>query len=247
VLDAFGTESFPVVRLHDRSALAMHFAAARARQRFPAAAIESLSVAQNVSGGTLLLSHVLNELSETQRTELTQLLGQADAVLWVEPGTHADSRALIAMRERLLGSFHVVAPCTHQATCGLLALGNERHWCHHFAAPPKGLKADPNWVHFSQRAGIDLRSVPYSCLVLERKGLRASAGEDVLGWQRVLGSPRVYKGYARLFTCAVEGVEEIEVQRRLAPDVFKAMEKGHPPAFVRGEMDGGRFTTLETR
>ena len=247
VLDAFGTDSFPVVRLHDRSALAMQFATARARQRFPAATIESVPVAENVSGGTLLLSHVLNELSDSQRTELTQLLAQADAVLWVEPGTHADSRALIAMRERLLGSFHVVAPCTHQAACGLLALGNERHWCHHFATPPKGLKADPNWVHFSQRAGIDLRSVPYSFLVLERKGLRAAVGKDVSGWQRVLGSPRVYKGFARLFTCAALGVEEIEVQRRLAPDVFKAMEKGHPPTLVRGEMEAGRFTTLETR
>ena len=75
---------------------------------------------------TVIISHVLNELTETGRRTLRQVIDRADAILWVEPGTYADSRALIAMREELREQFHVIVLCTHQAVCGLLVPGNER-------------------------------------------------------------------------------------------------------------------------
>jgi ribosomal protein RSM22 (predicted rRNA methylase) len=190
----------------------------------------------------LLISHVLNELDEAGGRALRQVIDCANAVLWVEPGTFADSHALIAMRETLREQFNLIAPCTHQAACGLLSLGNERHWCHHFASPPTGIMADSNWVRFAQRAGIDLRSLPYSFLVLERRGLREPApGLLAEGWSRVLGEPRVYKGFARVLGCQADGVRELELQKRDAPEVFKAMKTGNGPSLIRGKGDGKRF------
>ena len=130
-------------------------------------------------------------------------------MLWVEPGTRADSRALIAMREKLREKFHVVAPCTHPDSCGMLVPKNSRHWCHFFAEPPAGVMADPNWVRFAQRAGIDLRSLPYSYLIVDRQSTRTGT--------RVIGEPRLHKGYAKVLACDASGVREVMVQKRDVP------------------------------
>jgi len=194
----------------------------------------------------LVVSHVLNELDEAGGRALRQAIDGADAVLWVEPGTHADSRALIAMRESLRENSVVIAPCTHQAACGLLAAGNERHWCHNFAAPPAGIMADANWVRFAQRAGIDLRSLPYSFLVLERRGLReplASAMPE--GVSRIIGQPRLYKGYAKVFSCQEDGVRDLTLQKRDAPELFKELKAGRAPALHRWTLDGKRSVDVK--
>ena len=250
VLDAIGAASFEKFCVLDHSALAMHFAAGRAERMFPNLPVEltSLDDATTSSVGTLVISHVLNELDEAGGRALRQVIDRAHAVLWVEPGTHADSRALIAMREALREQFHVIAPCTHQSACGLLAGENARHWCHHFASPPAGIMADSNWVRFAQRAGIDLRSLPYSFLVLEHRGLREPVqGSSPAGWSRVLGEPRVYKGFAKVLSCHSDGVRELELQKRDAPEIFKAMKHDKAPALLRGEDDGRRFRSIAER
>ncbi len=243
VLRAFGPEKFPSLRLFDRSSLAMEFAAARAGAVFPNLPVNAGAAADGRIG-LLVLSHVLNELSEAERESLLQLAHRAAAVLWVEPGTHADSRGLIAMRERLRDEFEVVAPCTHREACGLLAAGNERHWCHNFAAPPPGIMADSNWVRFAQRMGIDLRSLPYSFLVLERKGLRTVA-EKFSGWSRVVGTPRVYKGFAKLFSCQADGVRDLTLQKRDAPAVFKRLRNEEPVLLTKQRAADGRVEGVE--
>lgn len=172
--------------------------------------------------GVLVVSHVWNELADRDRRRLLAVAGRAAAVLWVEPGTYADSRALIAVREILRDTFHVVAPCPHQAACGILAPENERHWCHFFADPPPHLLADSEWVRFAQRVGIDLRSLPYSFLVLERRALGAVAGRTT----RIIGAPRIYKAYVRVLQCAEDGVREVEVRQRDDPERFKRLKKG---------------------
>ena len=250
VLDAFGPERFEALRLFDQSPLAMEFAAQTARRRFPSLRIEPVEsgwVAGAESIGVLVISHVLNELDEAGGRALRQVIDRAQAVLWVEPGTFADSRALIAMREDLRDKFLVVAPCTHQAACGLLAPDNGRHWCHHFAAAPPGIMADANWVRFAQRAGIDLRSNPYSFLVLERRGLREPMpGTLPDGWSHVLGVPRVYKGFAKVLSCQEAGVRELELQKRDAPDVFKAFKNREAEAVYRFQIEGDRVTSAQS-
>jgi hypothetical protein len=236
------------LRVFDHSPLAMEFAAFAARRQFPTLHVETASrAALEECSGTLVISHVLNELDETARRLLRQSIDRAQAVLWVEPGTFADSRALIAIRESLRETFEFIAPCPHQASCGLRAPGNERHWCHHFAAPPPGIMADSNWVRFAQRAGIDLRTLPYSYLVMEKKGQPVPSHPrltDAAGWARILGEPRVYKGFAKLLSCQAAGVSEFELQKRVDPTAFKAFKEGHAPSLWRYKVEGQRIVEL---
>jgi hypothetical protein len=238
------------LRLFDQSHLATEFAAPAARRQFPSLSVETIHRAdleRDELPGTLVISHVLNELDEAAGRLLRRSLERAQAVLWVEPGTFADSRALIAVRESLRDNFEFLAPCPHQASCGLLAPDNERHWCHHFATPPPGIMADSNWVRFAQRAGIDLRSLPYSYLVMEKKGLRAQSSAHLPAaenWMRILGQPRVYKGFARLLSCQASGVRELDLQKRVDPTVFKSLKEGHAPSLWRYKLEERRIVQL---
>jgi hypothetical protein len=249
VVEFFGPGRFTVLRLFDLSPLAMNHAVAAARAAFPDLAVEPVGDDRRVgaeSPGVLVLSHVLNELAAETQAQLLRLVRRADAVLWVEPGTHADSRALIAWREQLREQFRVIAPCTHGSVCGVLAPENARHWCHHFAAPPPGLMADSGWVRFAQRAGIDLRRLPYSFLALERQG-RCDPAPAALpeGWSRVIGAPRVYKGYAKVLSCQADGVREFELQKRDAPEVFRRFAAGKDVPLFRATVTGGRLKQVE--
>jgi ribosomal protein RSM22 (predicted rRNA methylase) len=203
----------------------MRFAAHRTQKDFPNLTVETASV-RDLRGDTpidvLVVSHVVNELDEAGRADLAALIARSTTVLWVEPGTYDVSRTLVAWREKLRGDFRVIAPCTHQAPCGLLAPANERHWCHHFAAPPSEIFANSDWVRFGQRAGIDLRSLPYSFLVLDKR-TASSAAES--GLSRILGEPRHFKGFAKIFNCSADGVEELTLQKRDSPELFKELKR----------------------
>lgn len=229
--------------LHDHSSLAIDFAEHRARRLSAALAVERASYRflQETPIDLLVLSHVVNELDANDRAELSGLLDRATTVIWVEPGTHEVSRALVDWRERWLAAgAHVVAPCTHRAACGLLAPGNERHWCHFFASPPPEIFANSGWVRFGQRAGIDLRSLPYSFLVLDRRPTALPTGAS-----RILGEPRVYKGYAKIFNCDAEGVSELMLQQRADKGLFKSLKRTHGPLIYRWTREGERINGAE--
>jgi transposase len=100
--------------------------------------------------------------------ELRALCARARAIIWVEPGTHGVSRQLSALRDELRATFAIIAPCTHAKACPILLPENSRDWCHHFAPPPSEIFAQPDWVKFGPRAGIDLRSLPYCFFALDR-------------------------------------------------------------------------------
>jgi hypothetical protein len=237
VVDFFGAGHFTALSVHDHSELAMDFAEHHGRRQFPSlrvARADTRLLRGSEPIGVLVLSHVLNELDEIARAELAGLCARAQAILWVEPGTHEVSRALGGWRERLRAAgLHAVAPCPHSAACGVLAAGNERHWCHFFATPPANLYADSDWVKFGQRAGIDLRSLPYAFLAMDRNAgsaqvARSSASPPNLS--RILGEPRLYKGYAKVFACDAGGVAELMLQKRDAPALFKQLKHGAGPA-----------------
>jgi SAM-dependent methyltransferase len=243
VLEFFGRENFDRLTLWDHSPLATHFAAAQANQEFPA-----LQIAQAVPGfltssdpvGLLVISHVINELPPAALTELKKLVARANAVLWVEPGTHAVSRQLGALRDGFLSDgFRVVAPCTHQNTCPALAPGRERDWCHFFAPPPSAIFADSEWVKFGQRAGIDLRSLPYCFLALDRS---PEAAPPVDGLSRVIGRPEHFKPYARLLSCDATGLADLELPKRADPALFKQLERTKAPLVCRWQREGDKIT-----
>jgi len=239
VLSAFGSSQFDSLQVWDHSPLACDFAIESAHREFPNLKVERFTTGNPV--GLLVLSHVLNELAPAARAELLALAGQAGAILWVEPGTHVLSRGLISLREELRASFRVVAPCTHQAACGLLATENARHWCHAHAAPPPNIYADSDWVKFGQRAGIDLRSLPYSFLALERLNPAQPASPSSTGAARIIGEPRHFKGFATLLSCDQDGVVELILQKRTDPALFKKLERDPGLPLYHWEKAGNRI------
>src|SRR5690606_14911364 len=127
----------------------------------------------------------------------------------VEQGTHIASRKLIAAREILRKTHHIVAPCTHQNACGLLTPDNASHWCHHFAKPPGEVFRSAFWQEFTKELNIDLHSLPVSYLVGQKKP--AASSEANLA--RVIGYARLYKGYCKFLACAHDGVREKRLQK----------------------------------
>ena len=230
-----GEDRVSLLRLWDHSALAADFATEAAHARFPRLAVEHMTpgfLAGDEPAGILVISHVLNELPAAELLALRGLASRAAAIIWVEPGTQEVSRALIAVREQLRDRFRVVAPCTHGRACGLLAPENSRHWCHDFAAPLPGIFTDSDWVKFGQRAGIDLRSLPYSFLALERRQANP-ADEPDSGFSRVVGEPRIYKGFAKVLNCDASGVAELMLQKRDAPELFRQLRRPEGPLIYR--------------
>jgi hypothetical protein len=245
VISFFGADNFDSLTAWDHSALACDYAAATAERIFP-----TLRVAQATPGlltgndsiGLLIVSHVLNELAPAAVTELHTLIGRADAVIWVEPGTHAVSRQLGAIRDELRASFRIVAPCTHENPCPVLQPGNERHWCHFFAPPPSEIFADSHWVKFGQRAGIDLRSLPYCFVALDRASA-ASAPDETLS--RIIGRPEHFKPYARLLNCDASGLNELELLKRANPALYKELERSKAPLVYRWQREGNKIVSGE--
>ncbi len=243
-LDHFGSTRTTALRLVDRSALALAYAARRAGQRFPGLRVLRGAPEPPPPGGTpaparvVLLSHLLTELAPVQTEALLEELRAATSILWVEPGTYAASLALIAVRERLRDQFHPVAPCPHRGPCGILAAGNEPHWCHHFARPPGGVFTDPFWGRFANLLQIDLRSLPVSYLVLDRNPPTPLPADTV----RTLGRPRVYKAELRVLACAPEGVREHPLPKRQHPAAYRQARKDRFASLQVWSRSEGRIT-----
>jgi ribosomal protein RSM22 (predicted rRNA methylase) len=219
---------------HDRSPLAVQFAAERVRAAFPAVAVSSRAEADRDT--LLLLSHVLTELAPADFDRVLALAREAGEVVWVEAGTHAGSRRLIEARERLRAELAVIAPCTHRAPCGLLTAENARHWCHHFARVPSEIFQDARWIEFGRELGIDLRSLPYSFLVLAR-----DAAPQPDGISRVIGQPREYKGHAKVLSCQASGVAEFMLQKRDAPALHRAVIRSEEAPLFRCQIAAGKI------
>jgi SAM-dependent methyltransferase len=232
------------IHVWDHSPIARQFAREKAALAWPERKVAEAGDETPPAGtSTLVISHVLNELNALTRDALLQAIQQVQAVLWVEPGTSDVANELIRWRERLGAEFRFVLPCPHQGRCGLFQPGNERHWCHHFAPPPAGIFADSQWVRFGQRAGIDLRSLPYSVLIMERHALpeRAALPADT---SRILGRPDVLKPYARLLNCDATGVQELTLPKRLDPALYRRLDRPEAPRLFRWECNDASIQRL---
>jgi hypothetical protein len=240
VISFFGAGQFDTLSVWDHSPLACDFAAASARRDFPALRVSSATPGTMTSAepvGLLVVSHVLNELTPDALTGLRALIARAENVLWVEPGTHRVSRALGTLHDEVRSDFRLVAPCTHAHACPMLAPGRERDWCHFFAPPPGEIFADPQWVRFGQRAGIDLRSLPYCFLALDRR-----LNEPLpSGLSRVIGRPEHFKPYARLLSCDATGLSNLELPKRANPALFKQLDRTRSPLVYRWQREGDKI------
>jgi SAM-dependent methyltransferase len=240
IIGNFGPTAFASLAVWDHSPIAGHFARAAAQRDFPDLDI-SIASPGFLGGrepiGLLLISHVLNELQPSGFDEIRSLVARSAAVVWTEPGTREASRALGRLRDEFSANFNLVAPCTHSNGCPILTPGNERHWCHHFASPPPAIFSDSNWVKFGQRAGVDLRSLPYSFIALDRKWKSKETGLS-----RVIGRPEHFKPYARLLNCDATGLLELKVLKRTNPELFKELDRTRRPLVYKWTREGTTIT-----
>ena len=123
------------------------------------------------SESVLLISHVLTELSELDKSKLIASLENYSMFIWVEPGTKKESHSLINIRNKYMNEFDFILPCPHSGTCPLT--GSSEDWCHFFAEPPRDIFHSSYWKEFNKYFSIDLRSLPLSFLVGLRKDKRS--------------------------------------------------------------------------
>jgi ribosomal protein RSM22 (predicted rRNA methylase) len=216
-------EAYPQIKevtVADVSNRAVDFATRRIRADFPGVGCAVRDASRPLAPGTLLLvSHVLNELSPAARDGLVALAAQAEDVIWVEAGSHADSRNLSAIRDLLKETFSIVAPCQHSKSCGMLAPQASQHWCHFFTSFPSHAAQDARWSQLGRDLGIDLRALPYSFLVLQKQpALTPEAA-------RIIGTPEEKRGHFSVLACESCGVRELVAQKRDVPGFFKALRK----------------------
>ena len=80
---------------------------------------------------------------------------------------------------------------------------------------------DADWTRFGDEMGIDLRSLPLSYLVLDRRP-RQPMPE---GAARLIGRPRVYKPNALVYACDSSGVSERSITKRALPAEYRLAKK----------------------
>jgi ribosomal protein RSM22 (predicted rRNA methylase) len=241
------TSSYEVV-LSDRSQKARSFAAEKIKKIHNSAKVscstpELLAVSQR---DLIVVSHVLTELNDNDLSRLTSQVKNAGAVLWVEPGTPFCAQKIANLRQELIRNFRIIAPCPHSLSCPLQT--QEGDWCHFFASPPAEIFQSSFWRHFAKEMRIDLRSLPVSFFVLERRPQldcatfheSAESGEkDPAGnsqqpvsstpgsfRQRIIARPRFYKGHAKVLSCNSDGSSSRhDLQQRHFKKEFKEWEK----------------------
>ena len=232
------------VTVWDRDERAREYAAARVRDEVSETNVRVAPAPPDADHGhdLVLVSHVLDELEDSDLASLLDVVRGARAVIWVEPGSRITSRRLSEAREELLRDFDVLAPCPHAARCGMLAEDQQRNWCHHFARPPQEVYTDGRWAEFGRELGIDLRSVPYSFLVLGREERAPEA------LTRILGRPRVQRGRALIDTCAADGVRAEAILQRVDKSLFKKLGDSAGRTFLLElERDGERIVRAELK
>lgn len=242
MIEAIGIESVDEVILWDHSTLAIAFARDRIREQYPTlkVTLDDRSDGNRVTDALCLVSHVLNEIHYEERDALSKRLANAKQIFWVEPGNHASSRMLLEQREALLGDFIPVAPCVCSQPCPMKQEDNARHWCHFFGKPPVVAFTDSQWAQFAKMMEIDLRSLPYSFLALDSKQIARALERG--GASRLIGRPRQYKGYTRLYSCDEKGLNDYELQKRDDKSLWKILKKGNGESlFNWSRIEAGRI------
>lgn len=220
----YATRNPNPVLLSDRSQRARQFAQNKIKSQFPELTVHECPPEELTFKKTdlILISHVLTELNDSQLQRLTAQISTAGTIVWVEPGTPFCSRRLVGIRKELAADFSVISPCPHQSVCGLE--NSEKDWCHMFAQPPQDIFHDSDWSRFAKELNIDLRSLPTSFLVLERKdSIEANSASGQR--KRLIGRPRFYKGQAKLILCDESGVRETSLQERWHKSDFKKWQR----------------------
>lgn len=119
------------------------------------------------------------------------------ALVVIEPGSRAESRALHVARSILLAEGATVfAPCLHAAECPMLR--DARDWCHEDLADV----ALPPWLQgVAKAAGLRWEGLTWSYLVLRRDGRTLRGAMPAAAPMRMVSLPTVTKGKTEAWWC----------------------------------------------
>jgi ribosomal protein RSM22 (predicted rRNA methylase) len=145
----------------------------------------------------VIASYVLGELREPVAPILWEQA--ADTIAFVEPGTPAGYRRILAARAAVIdaGGF-TVAPCPHDLPCPL----PEDDWCHF------GVRLPRSKLH-RRAKGVELgyEDEKFSYAVLSREPVATAA-------VRIIRPPQVRSGHVILATCERDGIRRRTVSRK---------------------------------
>lgn len=215
----------PHIHLWDHSDLARSYAQKKLITLGAQEVSEMKDPIHGFKGKVILASHMINELREGVKNAFLNALKEAEVVIWVEAGSRVTSQKLSHCRDVLLkgdSHFEVLLPCPQGlAKCPLSEQGSA-DWCHFFAVVDAEFHQSSFWREFADRMGVDLRSLPLSVLVLQKK--KSIAVMDPKR-HRLLGTPRVYKGYLKVQSChGRTGVKEYTLDKRSDRALFKEIK-----------------------
>lgn len=247
-LAAWEENAIEEVLLWDHSMLACRFAQKTIQEAYPNLTVtiaSGTSSWDSLEETIVLVSHTLNELTEEAQKTLTAQISGAAQIIFVEAGNHVTSHLLIKQREALKEHFNIVAPCTHCDDCPMQIGENRHHWCHFFGKPAIEAFTEGDWALFATMMEIDLRSLPYSCLVLNANRLEKL--DTLENTSRLIGRPRQFKGYTRLLSCDTHGLRDLELQKRDNKSLWKSLKKGKDGTLYQWtEVDGDRVKSGST-
>ena len=211
----------------DRSLEAVEYSIKKAEEKFPDTKHSRWNGSKPAGPLMVLISHVMTELDERDFGELVSLIRDyADLLIWVEPGTKEVGQKLGQVHDKLLETFLVLGPCTHQLKCPLAGSDVEqKDWCHFFADCPSHVFQSAHWQQFKDELGVDLRSLPVSYLSLAKPCFVEKKVSDE-GINRILGRVRAYKGHCKMLACGPHGVSEHVIQKRDDKKEFKRLCRG---------------------
>ena len=183
------------------------------------------AVAQGKRFDAVILGHVVNELfgqDLARRTKLLEdcaaLLAPGGSLVVIEPALRDTSRALLAVRDRLVeAGFAVRAPCLFRGPCP--ALLRETDWCH----AERPIEPPPLVAEIARAAGLRKEAVKMSYLVVAPRGEEWApppAGRVF----RIVSEPLPSKGRLRYRGCGPEGRMGLALQEKHVGEGNRAFE-----------------------
>jgi ribosomal protein RSM22 (predicted rRNA methylase) len=159
-------------------------------------------------------AYVLGELSPARQSALVALAAEAaPTVMFVEPGTPAGHRRILAARAQLLAAGSVIAaPCPHQLDCPLDVAGD---WCHF------GARLQRSAVHRQAKgAELSYEDEKYSYVAAVRPGEPVAAAQG-----RVVRRPQQRKGLVMLSVCAHDGTVRRDLVSKSKGEAYRQARK----------------------
>ena len=152
----------------------------------------------------VLASAVLCELGVAPDALVGRLLDALtpDGVLIIiEPALRETSRALLALRDRLVarGDVTIIAPCTRTGPCP--ALVDARDWCHE----DRSLSPSPGLARLAAATSLRRGGLKFSYLTVRRHGPTLAEASGLADPLRVVSDPIVSKGKLELWVCGPDG------------------------------------------